>query len=129
MEFQKYKFFLFTEDPDQLVHFYHDVLGFRIIKKLEFEADYGYTLEIAPGYEMWLAKHSEVHGFSKEPVRTMLNIYVDSVSTLYEKLKDRTDITFLQVPRAMSDFVPNETRYVLTLLDPEGNCMQFMGPN
>lgn len=127
MTYSKFKFFLFTEDPDKLVTFYRDVLGFKVLNKLEYPEDYGYAIEVAPGYDIWLARHSEVHGYSKEPVRHILNIYVESVEEIYKILKDRTDVKFLAHPTAMSQFIPNETRYFITVLDPEGNCLQFMG--
>ncbi len=127
MTYLKYKCFIFSENPDELIKFYRDVLGFKVLNKLEYPQDYGYAIEVAPGYELWLAKHSEVTGYNKEPVRHMLNIYVDSVHAMYDTIKNRTDIKFLQIPRPMSDFIPTETRYVLTILDPDGNCLQFMG--
>lgn len=91
-----YKHFLFTQDPDILVKFYHDVLGFKIVKKLEYELDYGYTLELSNGQQIWLAKYSEVKGFNKEPFRTMLNLYSDSVKNDFDKAKNYSGVKVIQ---------------------------------
>lgn len=127
MKYNKFKFFLFSEDPDKLVPFYRDILGFTVLNKLEYPEDYGYTIQVSPGYDIWLARHSEVKGYNMEPVRHMLNIYVESVDEIYNVLKERTDVIFLAHPTDMSKFIPNETRFFITVLDPEGNCLQFMG--
>ncbi len=124
--FQKYKLFLFSEDPDTLMTFYRDVLEMRVLKKLEYPADYGYMLEVAPGYELWIAKHSKVNGMSREPVRTMLNIYCDEIEKYFLKLQ-ASGAHIIQTPVSMGTFIPGEERVVCTFHDPEGNCVQFMG--
>lgn len=124
-----YKYFLFTQDPDKLVKFYTDVLGFIIVKKLEYELDYGYTFELPKTkQQIWLAKHSDVFGKNKDGFRTILNLYSTSVQKDYEKAISYKGTTEIQKPRPKSDIIPGETRYVSTLLDPEDNCIQLMGP-
>lgn len=74
--FTQYKLFIYSEDPDSLVKFYTNVLGWNIVKKLEYELDYGYTLEISSGgMQVWLAKHSDVNGKNKDPFRHIINLY------------------------------------------------------
>jgi predicted enzyme related to lactoylglutathione lyase len=125
--FNKYKFFIFTENPDELVKFYTDCLGWGIVKKLEYELDYGYTLEISPGgMQIWLAKHSEVKGRNQEPFRHMLNLYVDNVEDYFSKAKEYPGVEVVAEPFSMGDIVPGEKRIACTILDPEGNCLQFM---
>ncbi len=128
MTYQKFKAFIFTEDVEKLITFYTETLGFKILKKLELPKDYGYTVEVAPGYEIWLANHSEIHGQNKESLRTMLNIYVDSVQDVAVKVKNDPRTEIVADIFAMNEFVPGETRYALTILDPDKNCLQFMGP-
>ena len=125
--FTKYKYFLFTENPDELVKFYLETLEMKLVKKLDLPMDYGYTIEAAPGYEIWIAKHSEVNGINKEPVRHMINLYTDELQRYFDKVKDVAGVKILQQPVSMGNFVPDETRYVCTFLDPEGNCIQLMG--
>lgn len=123
-----YKVFIFTSDPDTLVKFYTDVLGCNIVKKLEYELDYGYTLEVNPGgMQIWLAKHSEVHGTNKDTYRHLINFYVDSITHYLEKAKKYPGVKIIAEPFSMGDIIPGETRYAATILDPEGNCLQLMG--
>ncbi len=124
--FSKYKLFLFTDDPDTLMLFYRDILEMKVLKKLELPKDYGYMMEVAPGYELWIAKHSQVSGKSQEPVRLIINIYCDEIEKYYLRLRS-AGVKFLQEPISMGEFVPGEKRYVCTFHDPEGNCIQFMG--
>ncbi|MCC7303892.1 VOC family protein [bacterium] len=126
--FTKYKFFIFTEDPDELVKFYTNSLGWGIVNKLEYELDYGYTLEISPGnMQVWLAKHSEVSGYNKEPYRHMMNLYTDNVQETFEKVKGYSGVKVIAEPFSMGTIIPGEERFACTILDPEGNCLQFMG--
>jgi len=125
--FTKYKYFLFSEDPDTLVKFYQACLEMKFLKKLDYPRDYGYTVEAAPGYEVWIAKHSEIKGKNKEPVRHMLNLYTDEVERYCEKVKAYDGVKIIQEPMSMGEVIPGETRYVFTFLDPEGNCVQMMG--
>lgn len=124
----KYKFFIFSENPDELVKFYTDTLGFKVIQELKLPKDYGYMVEIEPGYQIWIAKHSEVKGYNKDPLRHILNIYADNIEGMYKKIKSIKGVKIIQVPISMGEFKPGETRLVFTFLDPEGNCLQFMQP-
>ena len=124
--FSKYRLFIFSPDPDKLVTFYRDILDMKILKKLELPKDYGYSIEVAPEYTLWIAKHSEVSGHSREPVRTMLNIYCDEIERYFAKIKI-SGVKIIQEPICMGEFNPGEERFVFTFHDPEGNCLQFMG--
>jgi predicted enzyme related to lactoylglutathione lyase len=109
------------------VYFYTDALGWKIVKKLEYELDYGYTLEICPGgMQVWLAKHSEINGYNKDPFRIMLNLYTDSLESDLEKVRSYPGTKIIADPFNMGTIIPGETRKCCTVLDPEGNCLQFM---
>lgn len=124
----QYKMFIFSSNPDELVKFYTEVLGCRIIKKLEYDLDYGYTIEISEGgMQIWLAKHSEVAGKNKDPYRHILNIYTDSINSYLEKARNYPGVTVVAEPFPMGDIIPGEKRFVCTILDPEDNCIQLMG--
>lgn len=124
--YTRYRLFIFSEDPDKLVAFYRDVLDMKILSKLDLPDDYGYSVEVAPNYTLWIAKHSEVKGKSTETVRTMLNIYCDEIEKYYQKVKD-SGIEIRQEPILGVKFNPNEERYIFTFHDPDGNCVQMMG--
>jgi len=126
-----YKYFLFSEDPDKLVSFYTDCLGFHISNRLQFPEDYGYALQVSPGERtIWLAKHSGVQGKNKDSFRTILNLSVDAVKPYYEKAKQWPDVEVVAEPFPMNskNFDDTSGRWAATILDPEGNCVQFMGP-
>jgi len=127
--FEKYKVFIFSEDPDKLVTFYTDILGWSIVKKLEYDLDYGYTLEISKGgMQVWLARHSKVKGKSRDPFRHILNLYVTSIEEIFDKVRAADGVEVVAEPFAMGEIIPGEERWACTILDPEGNCLQFMGP-
>ena len=124
----QYKLFIFSSDPDKLVKFYTDVLGCHIIKKLEYELDYGYTIEISEGgMQIWLAKHSKVVGKNKDPYRHIINIYTDSISQYLEKAREYPGVKIVAKPFSMGDIIPGEAMWLCTILDPEDNCIQLMG--
>ncbi len=126
--FTQYKMFIYSENPDTLVRFYTNVLGWKVVKKLEYELDYGYTLEISPnGMQVWLAKHSEVKSKNKDPYRHILNLYTDSISIYLEKARNYPGVQIIAEPFSMGKIIPGETRIACTLLDPENNCIQLMG--
>lgn len=118
---------LFSENPDQLVKFYADCLGFTVKNKLTYERDYGYALEVAPGYSIWLGQHSKVFGYNRDLERMMINVYCDNLDEIYTKAMAYPGVKSLQEPVGMEAFNPEEKgRRVATVLDPEGNCVQFM---
>lgn len=122
-----YKFFIFSEDPDKLVKFYTDILGFKITSELKLPKDYGYMVEAAAGCQLWIAQHSEVKEYNKDPFRHILNMYTDDVLGTYEKVKVVEGVKVVQDPINMGEFNPGASgRTVFTILDPEGNCLQFM---
>ncbi|MEK7595374.1 MAG: VOC family protein [Patescibacteria group bacterium] len=124
----QYKIFIYSSNPDKLVKFYTEVLGCRIVKKLEYELDYGYTLELSPGgMQIWLAKHSKIKGKNKDPFRYILNIYTDNINFYLKKARSYLGVTVVAEPFPMGPIIPGETRWVCTLLDPENNCIQLMG--
>lgn len=124
----QYKIFIFSEDPDKLVKFYTDVLDFKIIKKLEYELDYGYTIQIPKGdMQIWLAKHSDVRGENKDPYRHLVNFYTDNLDHYLEKSRSYPGVRVIAEPFCMGEIIPGEERWACTILDPEGNCLQFMG--
>lgn len=125
--FKDYKFFLFSDNPDKLVKFYTDALGWTIKSKLELDLDYGYALEVGDeGMGVWLAKHSEVQGYNKDPYRHILNMYTDHLDEVFEKARNYPGVKVVADIFNMGDVNPAENRRCATILDPEGNCLQFM---
>lgn len=122
-----YKILIWSENPDELQKFYRDVLELEPGTRLTMDDDYGYDFKVPGTYGIWIGKHSEVSGKSKDRFRFIVTLYADDVQEWYEKLKDHPLITILHEP-----FITPPTReaerkrYCFTFLDPEGNCLQFM---
>ncbi len=123
--FSHYRILLYSEDPDELMKFYRDVLGLELEQKLDIPNDYGYRFTIHDEYKLWIGKHSEIHGKNKEPFRHIFNLYVNSVSMSYEKIRDKAEI--ISTPEETPFSTIENPVYVSTFLDPEKNCWQFMG--
>ena len=125
---------IWSENPDELMKFYRDVLELTpegktdVPKKDGLEADYGYTFFIVDnGVKVWIGRHSDIKGTSKEPVRIMHNLYTDEVEKWYQRVKN-AGCKILCEPIKTPFFSEEVPWYVSTFLDPEGNAWQFMGP-
>lgn len=42
MAFSKYRILIYSQNPDELMKFYRDVLEFKLIDQLNIPGDYGY---------------------------------------------------------------------------------------
>jgi uncharacterized glyoxalase superfamily protein PhnB len=128
-KFSKYRILIFSEDPDKLMPFYRDVLGFELVDKLNIPGDYGYMFRVVGDLNVWLGKHSEITGKAKESFRHLFNLYVEDegVEAWYNKLKDRGDVTIVAEPFLAPFSTPENQVWFSTFLDPEGNCWQLVG--
>lgn len=130
--FQSTYILIWSEDPDKLMKFYRDVLELELTGKVdlpeinEVGPDYGYEFKIGDKPMLWIGKHSEVKGKSKEPVRIMHNLRTNEVQKWFDKVK-AAGCEILQEPALTPFSNPEKQTYVCTWLDPEGNCWQFMG--
>ncbi|MCA9380703.1 VOC family protein [Candidatus Dojkabacteria bacterium] len=121
-----------SQNPDELVKFYQDVLELEQVSKTDIpaqnglEKDYGYTLKISENNNLWIGHHSEITGQNKDPMRRMINLNTDEVQKWFEKVK-AAGCKIIQEP-ILTPFATEENPiYVCTWLDPDGNCWQFMG--
>lgn len=124
---------IWSENPDELMKFYRDVLELEFVSKTDISekegisADYGYEFMLTEkGDKVWIGKHSDVKGRSKEPIRIMHNLYTDDVQKWYEKVKS-AGCEILCSPTKTPFYREDKPWYVSTFLDPEGNAWQFMG--
>lgn len=107
--------------------FYRDVLELKLDSEMKLANDYGYMLTINGEFKLWIGRHSEVKGKTKEPFRHIFNLYVASVTQWYNKIKDNKDVKIICAPEETPFSKPSDQWFVSTFLDPEGNCWQFMG--
>lgn len=117
---------LFTENPDRLADFYINVLKFKLTVKIDKPGDYGYGIEIAPGYKLWIAKHSEVTGKNKDHFRIMISVFVDDIQAYFAAVKNFDTSLIVEEPLLVCSDVPGEERWAGSFLDIDGNCVQLM---
>lgn len=111
---------IWSENYKALALWYKEKLGAETIEELNFSNDTGVGLSIGESY-LWIGKHSEVKGKSKDPYRIMINISVDSVEEAYKELESK-DVNFIAKP-----FLAPTGKYFATFEDLDGNIIQFIG--
>jgi uncharacterized glyoxalase superfamily protein PhnB len=128
MAFSKYRILIYSETPDSLMKFYRDVLGFKLLEKLDIPGDYGYMLQVVGDLNVWIGKHSDIKGKAKESFRHLFNLYPEEgVQYWYKKIKDNPSVSIIAEPY-LAPFSTEENQvWFSTFLDPEGNCWQFVG--
>ena len=102
---------IWSEDLNNLLPFYRDVLGLEVTSE-------------TPGFVVlggvWLGTHSEVHSRNADPARHMIGLTSNDLTGDWKRLKD-----------AGVEFVEDPTDYgtvrIATLNDPDGNLVQLLG--
>jgi predicted enzyme related to lactoylglutathione lyase len=108
---------IWSEDLDNLLPFYRDLLGLPVAIQIPGFAVLG---EVgAP--TLALGTHSEVRGRNADAARHMVGLATDDVDADWKRLK-----------AAGVEFVESPTDYgqlrIATLKDPEGNLIQLLQP-
>jgi predicted enzyme related to lactoylglutathione lyase len=101
---------IWSEDVNNLLPFYRDVLGLEVTSE-------------TPGFVVlggvWLGTHSEVHGRNLDPARHMIGLTSNDLEEDWQCLKD-AGVEFIEDP---TDY---GTLRIATLKDPEGNLIQLL---
>ncbi|MCA9385909.1 VOC family protein [Candidatus Dojkabacteria bacterium] len=124
--FSKYRILIWSEDPDELMKFYRDVLELKYMKTVDIPNDYGHMFEVNGDMLLWIGYHSEVKGLNKEPWRHMFNLFTNNVQHWFEKIKS-ANATVIAEPNLAPFATKEDPTYVCTFQDPEGNTWQLMG--
>jgi len=108
---------IWSENLNNLLPFYRDLLGFKVGLQIE-----GFVVLGDLGTPtLALGTHSEVRGRNADPARHMVGLSTDDVDGDWKRLK-----------AAGVEFVENPTDYgrlrIATLKDPEGNLLQLLQP-
>ena len=110
---------LWSEDLNNLLPFYRDTLGLKVMIESPNYVVFGEESPNAPW--LGLGTHSEVHGHNSDPARTMVGIGCQDIHAEWQRLQG-----------AGVEFVENPTQYddlwIATLKDPEGNLVQLFQP-
>jgi len=106
---------IWSEDLNNLLPFYRDVLGLKV-----GDQSPGFVVLGEPGTPaLGLGTHSEVRGRNADPARHMVGFVTDDLAAEWKRLKD-----------AGVEFIEDPTDYgglsIATLKDPEGNLVQLM---
>ena len=108
---------IWSEDLNNLLPFYRDVLGLTVGLQLEGFVVLGDLKTPA----LALGTHSEVRGRNADPARHMVGLATDAIDADCKRLKG-----------AGVEFVEDPTDYgtlrIATLKDPEGNLLQLLQP-
>lgn len=106
---------VFSEDLNNLLPFYRDVLG--LVAGTE---EHGFVVLGDPsGPVVGLGTHSEVHGRAVDPGRHIVGLETDDIQAEYKRLK-QLGVEFLEEP------TPGGPIMFATLKDPEGNYVQLV---
>jgi predicted enzyme related to lactoylglutathione lyase len=107
---------LWSEDLNNLLPFYRDVLGLKVAMESPDFVLIGADDPNAPA--MGLGTHSEVHGRNTDPARHMVGFNTDDIQADYKRLK-AAGVEFIQEPTQYDEL------WIATLKDPEGNLVQL----
>ncbi|PIR42170.1 hypothetical protein CO058_02780 [candidate division WWE3 bacterium CG_4_9_14_0_2_um_filter_35_11] len=107
-----------------LANWYRDVLCLEVSGELNLPDDSGVIFEFNEGTNLFIGAHTEVAGKNKDKYRAMLDFDVESVSEIYNNLKDK-DVTIVRKP----SLSPTKGYYAMTIFDPEDNLIQFESIN
>lgn len=107
---------IWSEDLNNLLPFYRDVLGIKVVMESP-----GYVMLGAESTDvptLGLATHSEVHGRNLDPARHMVAFMSDDLQADWQRLT-AAGVEFIQEPTAYGELS------IATLKDPEGNLVQL----
>jgi predicted enzyme related to lactoylglutathione lyase len=101
---------IWSEDLNNLLPFYRDVLGLKVMQESEGFVVLGEEPDSAT---LGLGTHSEVHGRNNDPARHMVGLESDDLAADWKRLKE-TGVEFIEDP---TDYGGDMS--IATLKDPE----------
>ena len=107
---------IWSEDLNNLLPFYRDVLGLKVVHESK-----GFVVLGEDGPDratLALGTHSEVHGRNTDPARHMVGFTSDNLAADWKRLKE-AGVEFIEDPTEYGDMS------IATLKDPEGNLVQL----
>ncbi len=109
-----------SENPKVLAEFYEKVLGKK--PDMAEEGWYGFN---AGNCFMSIGSHDKVKGKSNNPERLIMNFETKEVKKEFERIKGLGS-TVVAEPYQMGE--GDESAWIATFADPEGNYFQLMPP-
>lgn len=108
---------VWSEDLNNLLPFYRDVLGINVSMESPGFVILGAPGPNAPG--MALGTHSDIRGHNTDPSRHLVSFMTDDIQADWTRLKG-AGVEFIQDPDE------NDELMIATLKDPEGNLVQLL---
>jgi len=106
---------IWSEDLNNLLPFYRDVLGLTV--RLQTPGFVVFGEAGAPA--LALGTHSEVRGRNADPARHMVGLATDDLTADWKRLK-AAGVEFVEDPKDYGNL------WIATLKDPEGNLLQLL---
>ena len=107
---------IWSEDLNNLLPFYRDVLGLKVVSETAGFVLLGKDRPDAPA--LALGTHSNVHGRNADPARHMIGLESDDLNADWQRLQ-QAGVEFIENPTDYGDLL------LATLQDPEGNLVQL----
>jgi predicted enzyme related to lactoylglutathione lyase len=108
---------IWSEDLNNLLPFYRDVLGLKVVQESQGFVVLGGDQPDVPS--LALGTHSEVRGRNADPARHMVGFESDDLTADWQRLK-AAGVEFIEDPTDYGDGMS-----LATLKDPEGNLVQI----
>jgi predicted enzyme related to lactoylglutathione lyase len=108
---------IWSEDLNNLLPFYRDVLGLNVA--MESPGFVVLGADSPDAATLGLGTHSEVHGPNTDPARHMVSLMSDDLQADVNRLK-AAGVEFIEEPTDYGQI------WVATLKDPEGNLVQLL---
>ena len=108
---------IWSEDLKNLLPFYRDVLGLKVVHQSEGFVVLGEEQSDWP--TLGLGTHSEVHGRNADAARHMVGFESEDLTADWQRLKE-SGVEFVEDP---TDYGSDMS--IATLRDPEGNLVQL----
>ena len=108
---------IWSQDLNNLLPFYRDVLGLKVALQTPGFVVFG---DGAEGPSLGLGTHSEVKGMASDPYRHMVGLDSDDLDADYQRLGS-AGVEFIEAPTEYDGL------RIATFKDPEGNLIQLFG--
>ena len=106
---------IWTDDLGRMVGFYRDTLGLTPHSERPQFVSFKWG-----SVKLGIGKHSGVNGASSDPFRVMVNLDVEDIHAVHERLSD-AGVTIIRPPER-----EHWGGWVCTLTDPDGNILQLL---
>lgn len=87
---------IFSTNHEKLAKWYETILGFKVRSKIDMPHEHFIDFDFGDTF-FSVGHHGKLKGKTKDPYRIMVGFDVNSVTQIYEELKDKP-VTFIAKP-------------------------------